>query len=93
MKRFCSELLYRDLSWRSCGESSCIEICHGGLVKKSCRELLLRDLGGPGISGDLVEGPLIYKSCQVESSCREITYGFPTRRSRDSWRSCLEVLY
>ena len=26
-----------------------------GLVKRSCRELLLRDLGGPGISGDLRE--------------------------------------
>ena len=82
------EVLRRDLV-----ESSCIEISHGGLVKRSCRELLLRELRGPRISGDLVEGPFIYKSCQVESSCREITYGFPTRRSRDIWRSCLEVLY
>ena len=57
-------------------------------MKRSCRELLLRELRGPRISGDLVEGPFIYKSCQVESSCREITYGFPTRKSRDIWRSC-----
>ena len=35
-------------------------------MKRSCRELLLRELRGPRISGDLVEGPFIYKSCQVE---------------------------
>ena len=48
------EVLRRDLV-----ESSCIEISHRGLVKRSCRELLLRDLGGPGIPGDLRE--LLYR--------------------------------
>ena len=33
---------------------SCIEMSHMGLVKRSCRELLEGDVGGPGISGDLV---------------------------------------
>ena len=38
---------------------SCIEIFDRGLVKRSCRELLYRDLGGPGIPGDLRE--LLYR--------------------------------
>ena len=34
---------------------SCLEMSHiGGPVKRSRKELLRGDLGGPGISGDLV---------------------------------------
>ena len=49
---------------------SCKEISHMGLVKRSCRELLLRDLRGPGIPGGL-----------VESSCIEISHGGLVKRS------------
>ena len=36
-------------------------------MKRSCRELLLRDLGGPGIPGDLREllyGDFSWRSCE-----------------------------
>ena len=40
-----------------------------GLVKRSCKELLWRDLEGPGIPGDLRE--LLYRDLS-RGSCEEI---------------------
>ena len=72
-----------------------IEVLRRSLVGSSCEEISNRGLGKTfrvtRRSGDFVEGPLIYKSCQVESSCKEISYGFPTRRSRDIRRFRTEI--
>ena len=98
IRRSCIEISHRGLVKRTYREllSRGLSHSHRGLVGSSCEEISNKGLGKrfrvSRTSGDLVEGPLIYKSCQVESSCREISFGFPTRRSRDIWRSCLEML-
>ena len=49
-------------------------------MKRSCRKLLLRDLGGPGLYRDVSYGGPVKRSCR-ELLRRDVSYGGPVKRS------------